>query len=545
MKKLLTLLLIPFSVFSQWHANNGDHTGSGTMQDPFGYQYAFSGAEGKIQGGDTVMLQDEIYGYAKASVKFTDYVTFMGGTFLSSPEGDSENSGLIDVRGGENYRFYKMSLIGGNPFRDQRYPGYSGSASGFALNVGNNIQIIDCLIKNITANGVYKASSCRNVLIKNNLIIYPSVYSTSTGRLTNHGLYIQNQQGSTCVIEGNIILHSSQYGVQVWHQETGNEDLGESYTKMHSVKIVNNFFVGANQVAIQYGGYNFGFDGEIVCNVIYNNWGQRGIRMGYTQQSNTNYNSRFRIDSNLVMGNLHVVNPRGNDNSITGNKIIDDSYPFMIYWFWNDDILSAVQGNEIYTNDTRPYQFIKDAWTEEVGNYNEINVRDTDQQAKIRGIGTSNKALSLKEAVNEIRVLQIGDTHYYALINPEMRDFFTIDLSMFESVQVVDLENPKEIIYEGDGKKIEIDMLLTDIEPVYGNLPQPPKTGKDFGVYVVNATGAKAEDQGNPGDSVIVVTPTYNFDSAFNVINQKILNLEKQILINRDSIRNHKIEIID
>lgn len=502
MKKLI-LLLIPFNIFGQWHANNGDQTGKGTAQDPFGYQYAFSGADGAIKGGDTVRLVDEIYSYAKATARFDDYVTFMGGTFISTPEGDSQNSGIIDVRGGEYYRFSNISIIGGNPFRDQRYPGYSGAASGFALNVGDNIQIINCLIKNVTGNGVYKASSCRNILIKNNLIIYPSVYSTSTGRLTNHCLYIQNLNGSTCVIVGNILMHSSQYGIQVWHQETGNEDFGEDKSKMHSVKIKDNFFVGANQVAVQYGGTNFSFDGEIVGNVIYNSWGQRGIRMGYTQQSNTNYNTRFRVDSNFVMGNVHIVNPRG-VNSITGNTIIHDSYPFKIHWYYDDDILSGVKGNTIYTSDTRPYQFIKDAWTAETGVYNELNVRDTDQQAKIRGIGTSNKTLSIKEAKNQVRVLQIESTYYHAIINPEMRDFFTVDLSRFENIKVYDLENPTVTIYEGEGTKVEIDMSLTEIEPVYGNLPQPPKTGKNFGVYVVEVSGnevqPEGESEGEPSD---------------------------------------------
>ena len=209
MKRLIYLiLLISYGALGKtWYADNGKQEGNGTLISPWGYLFAFDGADGQIQPLDTVTLLAGEYGYLTVTKAYSDWVTYKGidAKFISTSEGDADHSGVIVVNGGEYIRFLDLIIEGQNPFRDDRNEGYQGISSGFDLKSGKYIDIIGCSISNVSGSGIYKAVLCSNLNAIGNQIKYCGYYSEKAGRYAHHGMYIQNWEGGYCNIEKNII----------------------------------------------------------------------------------------------------------------------------------------------------------------------------------------------------------------------------------------------------------------------------------------------------------------------------------------------------
>lgn len=560
MRKLLILLLIPISCTAQWSVPND-----------FTLQEALNGGNGQIKGGQTVTIEPGVYDPVKVTKKFSSTVKFIakdGMILKGSPEHDaSDAKGLVWVAGGENIKFINWHLHGNNPYRDSRLDTYTGISHGFGLYSGENIDIEQCTVENTGGSGVYLASSCKNVNILNNIFKYNGYYSESLGRYGHRNLYIQSWPDSYCNIKGNLLLKGLNYNVQIWHQD------GDATSKLVGVSLEDNTVICLEETALHYGGYNKASKGKIIRNSIYYVGYGPGIRVGYTTHADQNMNFDFDVIGNVLQNsNLRVVNPRNykgeddiyiSDNFINGNLQIHT---------WKDEditpIISKWTGNNIMY-DQSDFMWV-DYHNPGTGVVAKSNIRTSlkgymKEGSYVKGAydyGLHESNASVKSSGNIIKITDQGNRKIVSVHNFE--GLSEIKLNLEGNVKIEDAENPGVTIYEGPGSEAKVRTDLTGLEQMFGDLPTPPKTASDYGVFIVYPSETQAPDV-----PVVVVPPTLDYvtqkdlndlynllikhnDSLYALIelnlsslglkieNEAGKNLE-QIIKNRDSIKDHKI----
>lgn len=499
MKKLfyiiffLALLFALFSAQAQkvWYANNGNQIGTGTISDPFGAQTAFSGGNNLMKGSDTVRLSTGIYGPVKYTYNPSNYVTYTGEGVVFQGDDKVNVNGTIEVHG-DYFRLYGVTIRGANPNRDARLPGWRGSSNGISLLGGENIEIISNDIYDTSASGIYKSASCKNVKILYNRIKYPGYLDSD--RPHHHCLYIQNSKGSECIIRGNILAHSLQYGIQVWHQSGP----AKQESKLINVKIEDNIFYMAQNRPIHYGGNNVSDNGAIVGNSVYNSpENAQGVSFGYVTQSDSK-NFNVTISGNYIQDcRLSLLNIDKTLKGITGNTIV---YPGEVFWIGQDGtkdfpiISNVIDNNTYFTDADKPFRHYADEYNESTGKIERLfNISYSTQDWKFKGPDKNSTVQNFKFAPQENRVFKniYEKKLYVAIHNPIGQDNVDINLSNWidegDSIRVYDFDSYLTgSIYQGIyNKSISINTNFDAIDPIFGNMPAPVKTPKYFYALII------------------------------------------------------------
>lgn len=568
MKLILFIFSISLSVnlFGQnvYYASSKAQKGVGSRSDPFEIQYAFSGGGGIIKDLDTVkLINDGNYKPVVADAKYLDYVVYMSENpydpvTILGLEDETTLKGIVTFNKGYFYTLYALNIKGNNPNRDGRVDGYKGAASGIYFINASNVKIINCQISKTTASGIYKGSLGRNVTIDGNRIYDLGFFSKSKNRLSHHGLYIQNWEGSVCLIQNNLVRNAAQYGIQAWHQNANEA------TKLHSIKILDNTFYKTDQVALHYGGYSISQEGAIIGNSVFGGEGfdTRGIRMGYSQNGNA-YNTSFSVDNNFVQdANIMIHNVKSSIYSISENIVIREGKGWSFMSFYEKDrpeILSKTIDNFTYTNSSVAATWLDYNWD---GTKSYVNYRDDPVE--------TGEEFSYDQAKNFIKYVhnKYDKRVYVTVHNPEKLDKIIINLdktfSIGDKIKVFDFENMSEpILKQVYNGSLELDMNLSVMEPIYGNLPVPKtKTSKKFNVFEIRldkATDFVADtppqdpiDDGpedEPSEKDIPDTtepdnPVSESPVDFSEINERLSGLEKEIETLRFLIEDLKLDSI-
>ena len=500
---------------------SGRKEGTGSKDNPWSFQFAINSANGIIKGGDEVELLPGKYSPVLATAMYNDYVTFIGNDNVII-EGDSiTTGGVIRIEGGQFYRFMNLHIYGNIESRDERIAPVNIISSGFDLQSGSNIDIIECHVENTTASGVYKSASCKDVNILNSIFRYNGYYSISKGRYAHHGLYIQNSEGSYCNIKRNIISHPMAYGAQVWHQSGPHKQK----SKLIDVTFEDNIFIVHNETGLLYGGNNLSKGGVIENNSIYP-INANGLRVGYDVLGNTSYVTDFFVKGNIVHGNIQIINPKPNPTEeenimLINNIAVKPGYTFSIFTDEVDNltkIMTDWKDNTFIASTASPFQWV---------NYNNINGRAVqDFNVTLSGEEMIHQGLSESNIIsdkisNYIKYVTINpNTIYAAIHNFEEKDTIELDLNAYfedkDAIEIFDVENMQEPIYAGESGKIIADMrALPQIEPIFGNIPTPEKSDDNFVALVIKRVSKDTTPKPNPD-------PISNVKiQKINIVNEK------------------------
>ena len=486
----------------------------GTKEHPLSLQYALDGADGLIKGGDTIELLPGIYKPETPYLLQMQYdtpITIIGNEdafIYGSTELDATRpSGIFKALGGKGYIFKDLYIYGNNPLRNSSIKdGYVGNSAGFSLQHGSDIDIINCHIENTTADCIYKSSAFKNLNVIGNILRYSGHYSKEKGRYAHHGLYLQNEKGSYCNIEKNMIIHSLTYGTQVWHQSGPHKQ----ESKLIDVVFKSNIFISNNETALLYGGNNFGKGGKVINNSIYA-IDSNGLRIGYSVAGGSNTNSDFIVANNVIHGNLKIINPVTNADitdrvHVENNIISRPGYTFSIFTNRLSSLTSVVSGwinNTLIATSKRPFQWVNNVNRDgrSVQEFNRILTLD---EMYSQGLPPSNIVMTSHD--NFIRYVDNteNDKLFIAVHNFENLNEIEIDTTPYfvedkDLIVIYDAENMAEYIYEGEAGVIAIDMeKLPDIEKPLGNVETPPKSDSNFVALVIEKIGELDDDPVDP-----------------------------------------------
>lgn len=585
-KKLL-LHLFAILIFTQvgaqttWHTNNGSQAGTGTREDPFGKAFLTTKTD---LSGDTVLLLDGVYeGHHDWHVYGTPgnpvvlkSENWLGAKFKGTKYNPGEDHDVLRMWG-------QYSYIVGVEIFDNAENGNRISNNGQEFYWSDGLELRghgQKAINNVIHDVLIGVSSWSDNIggeFYGN-IIYNVGWNNELSSRGNHGHghggYLQNDAAAVArkIFRNNFISSVASEGIQIYSQDKN--------TFGRKGKI-NNWTVDRNTIfnlaglnlthnperAIIIGGYVGAQNITLTNNRVY----KESVQVGYSVGAHLDDALTWEVEDsdgliakspdqwrfegvshNLLMADNYFWGTTSlkycrSFRSISGNTFIPSGSSILTVFEFGPERVEnyPVSGNDFYLkNNVGVLRWISNTGTDAMT----LEQLGWNENTFISELPKSNR-IFIENNVYDPTMTAV------TILNHAGSDTISIDLDGFvnqgDTLEIRDIQNPLQVVasevYKG---KIDLNMNLTKITKPFGNLPSDhyKHTDNEFGVFLIRKVNKfsipdTGGGQGNPKDSVVIISPTYNFDSAFNQIQFRINELEKQILINRDSIKNHRIII--
>ena len=468
-----------------WHVTpSGASSGAGTSTSPWTIAYAFAGAGGQIQPGDTVWLHGGTYRGA-----FVATVAGAPGKPVVIREYPGERA-ILDVAGATSTTFrgdafivkgswtvwWGFEMINSDPNRN------TNTRANMIINNAPNTKFVNLVVHD-GGIGFYSWAQQSNVEVYGSIFYNNGWQGPAQGG--GHALYLKSDAGPL-VIKDNILFNQFGYGAQVY-SEPGDGGLA-NITMDGNVSFnngsVSTQYATSGNANILFGGVVPIQNGRAVNNMTYFSpgYGVYNLVMGFENYSN----AAMTLQNNYAVGGTYVLSVgRWNQLTAKDNRLFGTSRVMQL----KDTVLSGF----VWSTNTYQRDPLAAAW-----------------QYKGADYGFSTWTLKTGLGLTDVTV-PVTPTNAQVFVRPNAYEAgratvvvynwgrgssVNVDLgnvlpagSTYEVRNVQDLFGAPVASGTFSGASISIPMGgVSPPSPIGGAAHAPPRTGPDFDVFIVRQT---------------------------------------------------------